>query len=544
MHMPPQKNTRIQTKKKWRPSLAMVVFGVLVTVVAMPLIGLVFFRLYENQLVRQTESELISQAAVLSSLYAQEISSKLYEDPPLGPVRPLQYWPNPLEPYHPISPKLDVSFDDVLPRRPRARPTIRVPHKVYEEIGAKIGKISLETQKITLFGYRILDPTGQVVGGKYEMGMSLAHIHEVRKALRGEYTTILRQRISDEPPPPLYSISRGTKIRIFLAQPVFVNNRVAGVIYLSRTPNNIIKHLYSERRTIIIAGSTLLAFTLIIGLIFWRAITGPIYTLIRRTSEIADGNRAAISPLKKHGTREIAQLSQSFLNMAQNLVERADYISTFAAHVSHELKSPLTSIQGAAELLRDADGSMSPEDQQRFLGNIIRDTERLTALLSRLRELARADNPKKGGTTEFEDVAKELAYIFSDENIEINGLMNINLNMSLENSIIVVSHLIDNALRHNADDIKIDIEADAQYASLTVSDNGDGISEKNREKIFEAFFTTRRESGGTGMGLGIVQSLLQAHGGSIELLPLTAARGARFLIKIPVAFRSANRDKD
>ena len=87
--MQAQKNTRIQTRKKWRPSLAMVVFSVLVTVMTMPLIGLVFFRLYENQLIRQTESELISQAAVLSALYAQELKGKLHAEPPMGPVRPL-----------------------------------------------------------------------------------------------------------------------------------------------------------------------------------------------------------------------------------------------------------------------------------------------------------------------------------------------------------------------------------------------------------------------------------------------------------------------
>ncbi len=533
--MQAQRNIRIQTRKKWRPSLAMVVFSVLVTVMTMPLIGLVFFRLYENQLIRQTESELISQAAVLSALYAQELKGKLHADPPLGPVRPLKYWPNPLEPYHPISPKLDVRFEDVLPRRPSARPTIRRPHLVYEEIGKKLHEISFETQKTTLSGFRILDPTGQIVGGKYEMGMSLSHIHEVSRAMRGEYVTVLRQRISDEPPPPLYSISRGTSIRIFLAMPVILNNRVGGVIYMSRTPNNIIKHLYSERRTVILAGSTLLIVTLIIGFIFWRTITGPIYTLTQRTSAIANGNRMAITPLNKHGTKELAQLSQSFLNMAQSLVDRADYISTFAAHVSHELKSPLTSIQGAAELLRDANGSMTPEERNRFLGNIITDTERLTALLSRLRELARADNPTTGGTVKFSHVAKELVYLFADENIEINGIQDINLNMSLENSVIVISHLIDNALRHQASEIKLDISADAVNVNITVSDNGDGISEKNREKIFEAFFTTRRESGGTGMGLGIVQSLLQAHGGSVELLPSTEVKGACFLLKIPVA---------
>ena len=68
---------------------------------------------------------------------------------------------------------------------------------------------------------------------------------------------------------------------------------------------------------------------------------------------IGKGDRNAFGPLKRHGTSEFARLAQSFLEMARRLNARSSFISTFATHVSHELKSPLTSIQGAAELLRD-----------------------------------------------------------------------------------------------------------------------------------------------------------------------------------------------
>jgi signal transduction histidine kinase len=68
---------------------------------------------------------------------------------------------------------------------------------------------------------------------------------------------------------------------------------------------------------------------------------------------------------------------------------------------------------------------------------------------------------------------------------------------------------------------------------VRVADNGEGISSGNRDRVFEPFFTTRRESGGTGMGLQIVRSMLQAHGGTIELLPSTS--GAAFELRIPLA---------
>ncbi|MGH1351360.1 MAG: ATP-binding protein [Methyloligellaceae bacterium] len=509
----------------------MVIFTVLASVVAMPMVGLVFFRIYENQLINQTESELIAQGAALSAIYADEFKTRRAFDTPVGALQPEHLRPDPKEPYHPIVPRLDMTSDYVLPRRPSTSYFKRPLHPTYEAIGKRLFAITHETQKTTLAGFRILDYQGVVIGAKYKIGHSLAHVEEVAKALKGEYTVVLRERISDEPPPPLYSISRGTGIRVFIAMPVIVDHHVIGIIYMARTPNNIIKHLYAHQRKVAVVACTLLALTLIIGFIFWRAIAGPVYELTRRTSKIANGDRQAILPLERHGTAEIAQLSQSFLNMAQNLFDRADYISTFAAHVSHELKSPLTSIQGAAELLQDANDTMTPEERERFLKNITTDTERLTALLSRLRELARADNPETSGSTEVQPLIQELHTHYGSNKITAKDYTDSSLKMSRENALIVFSHLIDNAIQHGATKIVLEAKQEEGHIHITVSDNGKGVSPQNREKIFEAFFTTRRESGGTGMGLGIVQSLLLAHEGEIALLPSTS--GARFKIIIP-----------
>ena len=138
-----------------------------------------------------------------------------------------------------------------------------------------------------------------------------------------------------------------------------------------------------------------LLLTLVLAAVLSRTITGPINALIARTEEIGRGNRAAIVAQERHGTRELAVLSQSFLDLAERLVERTEYVHSYAAHVSHELKSPVTAIRGAAELLRDTE--MSAEDRKRFLDHIVADSDRLAALLDRLRELARAEVPVGGG---------------------------------------------------------------------------------------------------------------------------------------------------
>jgi two-component system sensor histidine kinase CreC len=401
-------------------------------------------------------------------------------------------------------------------------------------VGQRLQSIVQQTQSITLAGFRLLDPQGVVIAGREEVGLSLGHIEEIKQALQGRYKAVLRTRISNEPPPPLYSLSRGTSVRIFAAMPVIVQDHVAGVIYASRTPNNIIKHIYDQQRKLILAGLSVLGATLIIGLIFSRAITRPIHALVARTIEVGHGRREALQPLAHHGTREIALLSQSFIDMARRLHDRSDYLATFAAHVTHELKTPLTSIQGAAELLRDdtvaESGSMTPPERIRFLDNIIADTARLNSMLHRLRELARAETPNIGGQTYLAAVIPELMSQFPKLRIQVDGSLDYCVSISADNLSIVLSHLADNSTRHHAGTLWICASAYNREVIITVRDDGEGVSEANQAKIFEAFFTTRRETGGTGMGLGIVQAMLQAHHGSIRLLP--SEKGAIFEIRL------------
>jgi two-component system sensor histidine kinase CreC len=98
---------------------------------------------------------------------------------------------------------------------------------------------------------------------------------------------------------------------------------------------------------------------------------------------------------------------------------------------------------------------------------------------------------------------------------------------------IVLSHLADNAVRHNAKSIVLEASPDHAIITMTVSNDGDPISEANRDRIFDAFFTTRRDSGGTGMGFSIVKAAMTSHGGSIKLLP--TERGARFELQFLAA---------
>ncbi|HXO73254.1 MAG TPA: HAMP domain-containing sensor histidine kinase [Bradyrhizobium sp.] len=507
-------------RPKWRPTLGLIVFAVLSTVIALPLVGLFFFRIYDNQLIHQTQAELIAQSSVLSAVYAREVEAKI-PGIPLGLEIAPELRPDPSDRFAPIRPALDLAGNDLVARRPDARPAQAAPDPAYLEIGARMLPVMMQTQKVTLAGFRILDPHGTVIAGRRETGMSLAHIEEVAAALQGRYRGALRVRISDKPPPPIYSISRGTGLRVFSAMPVIVDNHVAGVIYASRTPSNIFRHFYEEKGKFVLAVIAVLGVTLIIGLIFSRTITRPMHELIQRISEIRQGKPDAFRPLSHYGTREFALLSRSFLEMAETLSHRSDHISTFAAHLTHELKSPLTSIRGAAELLQDSasPGGLTEPERKKFLDNILGDTERIEVLVRRLRELAQAEAAQAGGSVMLQSLVGELRSRFPGLAIEADGALDRSIGMSAENALIVLSHLADNAGRHHATELKLTASDEANAVRVVVSNNGDAISAANRDRIFDAFFTTRRDSGGTGMGLSIAQAMLRANGGSIRLLP-------------------------
>lgn len=527
-----------RAREKWRPSVGLVIFAMLASVAMLPLVGLFFFRLYDNQLIHQTQAELIAQSRVLAAVYAREVEARLVDGIALGAEIPPEGRPDREDQLTPIRPALDLAAGrDLLRRRPNAVQATAPASPTYIEVGNRLMPIILDTQKVTLAGFRILDPQGVVIAGRDEVGQSLAHIEEVATALQGQYRAVLRIRKPDKPPPPIYSISRGVGVHVFSAMPVIVNNRVAGVVYTSRTPSNIFDHFYQERRKFILAGLTVVLATIVIGLIFSRTITRPMRELVDRTRRIGRGDRDAFQPLAHYGTREFAELSDSFLDMAEQLSRRSDYIATFSSHLTHELKSPLTSIKGAAELLLDSLESKSEGltrmEQRNFISNILGDTGRLEAMTQRLRELARAETAPQNEQTELLQVIGGLKSRFPTRTIDASGCMDRSIGMSCEKALIVLSHLADNAIRHSARNIRLEAVAEDATIRVTVSNDGDPISTANRDKIFDAFFTTRRDTGGTGMGLSIVRAVMTSHGGSIRLLP--TAKRVTFELLFPAA---------
>ncbi|MEM7546771.1 MAG: HAMP domain-containing sensor histidine kinase [Pseudomonadota bacterium] len=515
-------------RAKYRPSIRTIVLLMLVIAVMTPMIGLFFFRVFENQLIRKTEAELIGQTAALAAAYRLEIERAKIGPDSFGAVAPVDVQAGYKVAFSPYGASLDLARDPVLPPRPDPQPAAPLTLG-YGEIGNVLEPVIEETRRRTLAGLQLLDPHGTVMTGS-EVGTSLAHVPELQEALNGRLARQLRTRLRDRPPPLVYYVTKGASLRVFIAFPVIVSSRVAGVVYASRTPAHVMQVAWAERRSLALAAAATLGAVLLFGLIAARAVTGPIRALTTRTRAIASGDRSAMRPLDHSGTREIGELSDIFLRTSRKLHDRSDDVAAFAAHVSHELKSPLTAIQGAAELILDAGEEMTAADRQRFISNIVDDTTRMTALVRSLLDLARAETDASDGTATLPAI---IAALQDDLDVYLTGETDIALGMAPDRLSAILTMMADNAARHGARRWDVDVTVEDRRAKIRVTDDGEGISEGNRERLFEPFFTTRRAEGGTGMGLPIAKALVEAHDGSIRVED--SQSGAAFTIELPVA---------
>ena len=287
-----------------------------------------------------------------------------------------------------------------------------------------------------------------------------SHVEEIRSALEGQYKSVLRERISDEPLPPIASISRGTSIRVFIAFPVIHENRLWGVVYISRTPKNILKNLYAQKGKVILASLSIIGLTLLLVYFTSRTISRPVYQLIKQTQGASEGNVTAMQPLDDPVTEEMELLSKSFSQMALSLHERSEYIREFATYVSHEFKTPLTAIQGASELLLEHYEEMSPDKRRKFIENMLQDSDRLKLLVARLLELAKAENltPSKE-TANLSDILNKLKNKFASQglDIEIKSQPNYQIKISAEILETALSNLVTNSLQHEATRVELDV---------------------------------------------------------------------------------------
>lgn len=312
--------------------------------------------------------------------------------------------------------------------------------------------------------------------------------------------------------PPLILILGGSLMAILIL-PIY------GAVFA-----DFLTPMIGRRNAVYIVAVFAFIATLVLGWLLWRLILGPVQALAAKAEHIREGG--APTPLEHYGTPEIGELAQAVLDMAEVLQSREMAVRGYTDHVTHELKTPLTAIRGAAELL-EGDESLS-EEGRRMAKTIIGAEKRAERLLSAARQIAAARMPEHRGSVSLSEAAEGLKSKFPTLTIEVHSGQHV-LPLAKSGLSVVLGHLAENSVECGGRRLVLQAGQDDDGLWMTVEDDGPGISTGNASQVFEPFFTTRRDMGGTGMGLAIVKTLLLAHGGQISLDEVDS--GSRFRIR-------------
>lgn len=292
-----------------------------------------------------------------------------------------------------------------------------------------------------------------------------------------------------------------------------------------------------------ITSAGLFLLSLIILLIFTQTVFFPLKQISKGVDEYAAGNLEYRIKLASHD--EMGYLAETLNYMSDKLNEMEEYQKTFIANISHDFRSPLTSIKGYLEAI--IDGTIPPEMQEKYLTRVIAETERLNKLTQGMLTLNTLDSKGLLSRTNFDinrvikDTAASFEVICNQKNLSFDLTFADNIQMvygDLGKIQQVLYNLIDNAIKFSHSNSTIYIQASPKHEKIFISvkDTGIGIPKNSMKKIWERFYKTDLSRGkdkkGTGLGLSIVKEIIQAHGENIDVIS-TEGVGSEFIFSLP-----------
>lgn len=380
-------------------------------------------------------------------------------------------------------------------------------------IGAKIDHIVKNRVEYRVYitdinGKVIFDSTGEALGQDY------SRWNDVYLTLRGKYGA---RSTRLDPEDDSSSV-------MYVAAPIkTTDGKIIGSLTVSKPNQTMQPVIRSSERRIEIAGVILLGIALVIGAGFVWWITYSISRLVRYAREVADGNAPTLPNI---GSPELNSLAHALESMRIKL-EGKDYIEKYVHTLTHELKSPLAAIRGAAEILQE----MPPQPVAlRFINNIKQQNERLQLLVDRMLQQAQVESRIRQELAPL-DFSEVLNNVIDAKEAQFTH-RHISLQRNIESPVIVrgdkllleqaFSNLLENALDFAPDNGEICITGEfiEKHYCVTVKDNGPGIPDYALDKIFDRFYSLPRpdKEKSTGLGLSFVREVAIIHQGTIRLM--------------------------
>ena len=363
------------------------------------------------------------------------------------------------------------------------------------------------------------------------LGEDFSHWRDIARVLRGEYGA---RQTREDPYDPTTSV-------MHVAAPIFWQGELIGVLSLAKPMSSVAPYVNRAAERVKQSGLLLLAATAAIGLFFSGWLTWSINRLRAYARDVAEGRKAKPPT---GGGHQFSELARALAQMRERL-EGKQYVEKYVQNLAHEMKSPLTVVIGAAEIL---EGDPPADDRRRFADSISEQGRRLQAIIDRMLMLARVEqlqSPEAGATVDLAKMLKptiELRRQFLDTRhldcqlaappaAEVRGDA-----FLLQQAVL---NLLDNAIEFSPETgcIEIKLETADGQAEISVRDHGSGAPDYGLPQLFERFYSLPRPATGkksTGLGLALVREVARLHGGEAGF-DNHPEGGGRAWIRVPLA---------
>lgn len=367
--------------------------------------------------------------------------------------------------------------------------------------------------------------------GEARPGADFSQWRDVFLTLRGRYGA---RSTEADPADPASRV-------LYVAAPIVKDGKIIGVVSVGK-PTNSVSFLIAiaQKRfllSLLLVGGT--AVVLAVVLSAW--ITRPVRKLTAHLRAVEQGRPQKLPYL---GAAEIRDLGVALEDMRARL-EGKNYIEDYVRGLTHELKSPLTGIKGAAEILRD---QISTPQGVRFLDNIDAEAERMQSLVERMLQLSRLENVKAvarskiAGRVFFHDLAEAFHTRLAKKNLRLD--MNIAEGLNLEGDELLLHQAFSNLLANAVDfspagsTIFVTASRVGETVTIAIKDQGPGIPDFALPKAFDKFFSLPRPDSGqksSGLGLPFIKTVVVLHGGNVYLRNCNAGKdtGLEVVVTLP-----------
>jgi two-component system sensor histidine kinase CreC len=375
------------------------------------------------------------------------------------------------------------------------------------------------------------DTSGIVIydSASLALGEDYSQWNDVYLTLKGKYGARSSQTIPGDE----------TSSVMHVAAPVKHQGEIIGVLTVAKSNQSLRPFFALINSKLKYWGGLFLVLSLFAGAILSYWLTGSIRKLVRYARQLTKGLDVETPKL---GESELASLAQAMKMMREQLSGK-EYVEEYLLTMTHEMKSPLSAIMGAAELI---DPSMSDKDLQHFSANILLESQRLDGFIQRMLEVARVENLSHLEKNQSVDLNGLITAVMVQKQIDANS-KNIELAFKSEGDVCiagnefmlqqVIDNLIANAIEFSPPLGRVNIlcKSQSDAAIIEVMDEGSGIPEYALDRVFERFYSLPRPSSGkrsSGLGLTFSKRAVELHGGSISIENRIPS-GARISIHLP-----------